>query len=209
MTDERYVYNTDIRERKSAANGARAKKCGSRSKRCHLPSDNMTVAQKRQLNGPTVAVNLNRPMTYEQLQELTPTLQFLYLDHLVSKRHARAVDLQQMLGISPATFYRLAKRLPGQLPLTGKRGAKSSEWVAFMDEFDQTPQEAAQALEESDPPFIPAEPAEAPAANVAPHTAVLAGSIKVRCTADAILGALLRILDEPDQEYTFTVSFEK
>lgn len=38
---------------------------------------------------------------------------------------------------------------------------------------------------------------------------VLAGSVTVRCTASHVLDALLRLIDDPEREYTFTVSFER
>lgn len=144
MTEERYVYTQDQRERKSAATGARAKKGGSRSKRCTLPSDHLTPAQKRKLNGQPEAINLNRPMTFTELKQISPTLQFLYLDHLVNVHKARRVDLVEMLGIAPMTMQRLIKALPGKLDFIGKRKHQAPEWIAFRE---RAAQEAAQAPE--------------------------------------------------------------
>lgn len=211
MTDERYVYNTDIRERKSAANGARAKKGGSRSKRCHLPSDNMTAAQKRQLNGPTVAVNLNRPMTFTELKQISPTLQFLYLDHLVKVHKARAQDIYGMLGISKPYFYVWINDLPGRITFKGKPRRPAAEWLAFLANA-QPAQEATQALDEGTPPCTPPEKQNAPTEPTAPtepHAVILGGSMKVRGTLLAMINAIMCLVDEPDQEYTFTVHFEK
>ena len=49
MTDERYVYTSDVRDRKRTASGSRAKKGGSRSRRCPLPSDTLTKAQRQKI----------------------------------------------------------------------------------------------------------------------------------------------------------------
>ena len=107
MTDERFVYNADLRDRKRAAQGARAKKGGSRSKSCTLPSDALSASQKRKLNGSVESISLNSPMSWARLRELTPTLQFLYLDHLVNEHKARRVDLCAMLGVATCTFWKL------------------------------------------------------------------------------------------------------
>ena len=210
MTNELYVYTQDQRERKRTASGARARKVGSRSKRCTLPSDHMTTAQKRQLNGKPETVNLNRPMTYQELKKLSPTMQFLYLDHLVTVHKARRVDLASMLGTSNVTMGNIAKRLPGKLEFSQKAPKhQAPEWHAFLEGAEKAAQEAAQAPEAETQAAAPDEPQEAPVAATEPTPAILAGSIKVRCTAIAMLGALLRILDDPNMEYEFEVSFTR
>lgn len=203
MTDERYVYNTDMRDRKRTASGARARKGGSRTKRCLLPSDTLTKAQREKLNGPVEQVSLNRPLNYAELKQLPPTLQFLYLDNLVSVHKARRTDIQKMLGVASATLFNLEKKLPGDLQFNGRPRAQAPEWIAFLA------QEAAQAPEAETQAPAPAEPENAtqPATEFTP--AILAGSITVRCTASGMLAALLRLLDDPAQTYTFTVNFTK
>lgn len=121
MTDERFVYNADLRDRKRTASSARAKKGGSRSKSCTLPSDALSASQKRKLNGSVESISLNSPMSWARLRELTPTLQFLYLDHLVNEHKARRVDLCAMLGVATCTFWKLQQKLPGKLVLKVKR----------------------------------------------------------------------------------------
>lgn len=208
MTNELYVYTQDQRERRSAASGARAKKSGSRSKRCTLPSDHMTIAQKRQLNGKPETVNLNRPMTYQELKKLSPTLQLLYLDHLVTVHHARRVDLQEMLGIVSGTLFKLQKALPGDLQFNGRPRKQAPEWIAFLEGA----QEAAQAPEAETQAPAPAELEDAPVAATEPapvEPEIIAGSFTVRSTRMGLIGTILRLIDDPEQEYTFTVSFTR
>lgn len=207
MTEERYVYTLEQRDRKRTATGARAKKGGSRSKRCPLPSDTLTKAQKAKLNGPVESVNLNRPMTYAQLKELTPTLQFLYLDHLVTVHMARRVDLLAMLGIATATLFNLEKKLPGKMEYKRRSKSPAPEWQAFL-----AAQEAAQAPEAETQAPAPGEPEDAPVAATEPAPAepeIIAGSFTVRSTRMGLIGTILRLLDDPDQEYTFTVNYTK
>lgn len=203
MTDERYVYNLDIKDRKRTASGARAKKGGSKSRRCPLPSDTLTKAQRQKLNGSVESIKLNMPMDYARLKELTPQLRFLYLDHLVSVYKARRVDLCSMLGISNGTFWKLQQALPGRLIFKGQPKKSAPEWEAFM---------AVGYQNATTPQILPTAPHEAATAqepsSVVSTPAVLSGSVTVRCTASHVLDALLRLIDDPSREYTFTVSFE-
>lgn len=52
-----------------------------------------------------------------------------------------------------------------------------------------------------------AETENAPQAATEPTPAILAGSITVRTTASGMLAALLRLIDDSAQTYTFTVNF--
>lgn len=277
MTDERFVYNQEIRERKSAANGARAKKGGSRSKKCTLPSDGLSAAQKRKLNGSVESIYMNRPMTWENLLELTPSLQFLYLNHLINSYSARRVDLLSMFGISTKTFWTLQQELPGKLVWKYAKKKPAPEWLAFLaneqgaevetyrycfvtfmtggaqysyrtddmtigagDEVlvpvgvsDSTRKAVVASVGDFPKDAVPyplestkfviskvsedrvkdnmVNPDDAPTIkpveNETPE--IISGSIKVRSTASGMLRALLRLLDDPDAEFTFTVSFEK
>lgn len=202
MTDERYVYNSDIQDRKRTASGARAKKGDSRSRRCPLPSDSLTKAQRQKLNGSVEHISLNRPMAWNRMRELTPSLQFLYLDHLVSTYNARCADLVSMLGIARCTFYRLQKDLPGKLIYKCKAKKPAPEWEAFMAAGYQN------ASTSPSPPEATQEPVtvQEPSLVVSPPV-VISGSVTVRCTASHVLDALKRLIDDPAQEYTFTVSF--
>ena len=208
MTDERYVYTQEQRDRKRTATGARAKKGGSRSKRCPLPSDALTKAQKAKLNGPVESVNLNRPMTYSQLKELSPTLQYLYLDHLISAHKARRADLLAMLGIVQSTWFNLMKKLPGKIEFSRNVPKKQApEWQAFLAQ-----QEAAQAPEAEAQAPAPSEPEDATVSATEPTPAepeIIAGSFTVRSTRMGLIGAILRLIDDPEREYTFTVNFTK
>lgn len=203
MTDERFVYNADLRDRKRAAQGARAKKGGSRSRRCPLPSDTLTKAQRQKLNGSVESIKLNMPMDYARFKELTPTLQWLYLDHLVSEHKARRVDLCSMLRIATCTFWHIQRALPANLVWKYNKKKPAPEWERFM---------AAGYQDAPAPPILPTAPQEAVTAqepsSVVSTPAVLSGSVTVRCTASHVLDALLRLIDDPNREYTFTISFE-
>ena len=72
----------DVKERNAMKSGAFHKVNGSKRRRCTLPSDNLTPAQKRKMNGPVVEWNIHRPMTYQDFKKMPTDLQQAHLDHI-------------------------------------------------------------------------------------------------------------------------------
>lgn len=132
MTNEKYTFVTDLREKKAAARGAAHRKCGSKSKRCTLPSDNLTPAQLKRRNSPVSTVKLNQPITYAEFKELSPSLKFLYVDHLIHEYKARRVDIVNMLGISQSLWTKIAPTIPGKLEFVGHKRTPAPEWLEFI-----------------------------------------------------------------------------
>ena len=57
-------FDYDALQKKRIASGAFHMKRGSRSKRCSLPSDNLTPAQLKRRNGPVSTYKLDQPMSW-------------------------------------------------------------------------------------------------------------------------------------------------
>ncbi len=75
-------FDYDVKEKKRIAAGARARKCGSKSKRCTLPSDYLTAKQKKGLNGKMKTYNLSAPVSYAEFRDMPKDLQKEYLTKL-------------------------------------------------------------------------------------------------------------------------------
>lgn len=133
MTDEKYIYLQDIREKKSAGRGVFGKRTGSKTRYVGLPHDHMTAAELKRRNGKVSTVKLNQPITYAELKELTPSLRFLYLDNCINRYKARRLDLVAMLGISNPGFGRMIAKLPGKLEFKGGLHKPAPEWLAFIN----------------------------------------------------------------------------
>ena len=133
MTDEKYLFISDIREKKANNRAVYSKRSGAKTRYVSLPSDHLTAAEKKRRNGPVSTVKLNQPITYPELKALTPTMQFLYLDHLTHEYKARQSDLAAMLGVTLACVNKYVKKLPGKLEFSTLRAKKPApEWLAFM-----------------------------------------------------------------------------
>ena len=78
-------FDFDIVEKKRMARGARCKKNGSKSKRCTLPSDNLTPAQRKALSGPVSSYGMNQTMEWPVFQSIPKDLQQSYIDTLQSR----------------------------------------------------------------------------------------------------------------------------
>ena len=124
MTD----FDYEVKERKSIARGAYHKKGGSKSKKCSLPSDRLTAAQKRKLNGPVTTYNLANPMTYAEFKCLPAEYQAEYLNGLNSRFHVGLAPISaDLFGLCKSSLWTYCKTT-GVMPLLsnsfGNKGAK-------------------------------------------------------------------------------------
>lgn len=107
MTDEKFVFNQDVRERSKMKTGAMHKKNGCKSKKCTLPSDYLSTKEKKKLNGPVSSISMNKPYyDWRSFTSLNPEVQAEYLNGLITNYGARAKDLAEMFGIGYSTFWK-------------------------------------------------------------------------------------------------------
>ena len=134
-------FDYDVRQKKIVARGAAHRKNGSKSKRCSLPSDNLTEAQKRKLNGPCATVKLDQPMDWVAFKSLPEGLRREYLERLMDDYRAGQKMLGAMFGVSTWSVSQEMKRLGVKaFPAHGcsenkGRGheIKMSKWEAFCN----------------------------------------------------------------------------
>lgn len=105
MTGEEYLLRRDIADKKATARSANKRVSGAKSKKCTLPSDYLTAAQKKRLNGEVKTVNLDRPIKWPEFKALAPETKTLYVNGLVNKYGISIGALAEMLGASRATVY--------------------------------------------------------------------------------------------------------
>jgi len=107
MTD----FDYDVMQKKRTAAAAFHRKGGSKSKKCSLPSDNLTEAQRRKLNGPVTSVKLDQPMKWDEFKDLPNSLKQEYLKSLMDTYQASQEMLAKMFGVSQGSICRLYKIL--------------------------------------------------------------------------------------------------
>ena len=111
MNDIEYTLRQTNKERKITAYSARHKKNGSKSKRCTLPSDNLTAAQKKGLNGKMFTYEMGKPHTWKELKMWPTDLRKQYFDNLITKMEPSGKDLGLILNVTPTYVSEILKGL--------------------------------------------------------------------------------------------------
>ena len=146
-------FDYDVLQKKRTAAGARHMKRGSRSKRCSLPSDNLTPAQLKRRNGPVSTYKLDEPMRWDDFKAMPVDLQKQYLTNLVETYGATNEMLGDMFYVHPTHVGAVKKALgvvshnPRHLS-KGKKTIRDQMWAAFCngvvgggDAVKETPRE--------------------------------------------------------------------
>lgn len=130
-------FEYDCLQKKRIAQSARKKVHP--KKGCSLPSDNLTPAQKKKLNGDVISVNLNRPISYKYFKVLSEDMQTMYYNHLVDEFGVFQSDIAKMFGIGNNTLSMyLKKRGLSVRKLTNKKAdynrhlENESKWQLFL-----------------------------------------------------------------------------
>ena len=146
-------FDYDVLQKKRTAAGARHMKRGSRSKRCSLPSDNLTPAQLKRRNGPVSTYKLDAPMMWDDFKAMPVDLQKQYLTNLVEAYGATNEMLGDMFYVHPTHVGAVKKALgvvshnPHRL-IGEKKAIRDQMWAAFCngvvgggDAVKETPRE--------------------------------------------------------------------
>ena len=214
-------FDFDVMTKKRIARGAAARKCGSKSRRCTLPSDYLTDAQKKARNGKMSTYNLSKPMTYEQFKLMPRDLQREYLLKLRNDMHASTRVIAQMFGCSDETVRVVIRNLG--INTGGKKlymnldqlmrwnnwlsGDAANTPVAVTEPETETETETISAAAEE------TEDASAPVNNDASTeemkcAALLGGKLNLRGTASEILSRLAIVFGaESDAQMFVSVKF--
>ena len=128
-------FEYDCLQKKRIANQARYRKCGSKSKKCNLPSDRLTNKQWKDKCGPVVSFNFNRPMSWDTFKKLPAMVQAEYITNLQKKFGVTAVDLGKMFGVQALTVRKHSDA--NSLGIEFPRGhamtaARRAEWAKFL-----------------------------------------------------------------------------
>lgn len=112
MTDEKFLYKQDIREKKITARSARNKRTHTgKGGSVRLPSDNLSRKELNAMNGEVKSYRLNEPMSWKEFNEMPDDIKATYIKALQTKFNAPATALGKMFGVSRSAVDLLMKRL--------------------------------------------------------------------------------------------------
>ena len=100
-------FDYDVRQKKDVARSAAHRVCGSKSRKCSLPSDGLSKAQIEAMHGEVQSYNLSRPMDWHTFRGMPEDLQKEYIRNLQEDFRVTDGMLGEMFGKSPATIQQL------------------------------------------------------------------------------------------------------
>ena len=149
-------FDYDVKEKKRIAQGAKYKKHA--KKGCTLPSDNMTPAQKRKLNGEVKTMAMNKPITWAELNSYPADVQREYINGLREKYQATDRMLGKMLGVTDSAVQIKRKDLGGEWTHIPSRlsykdtDARNELWAEFLGEDPEKILRFCEPEEKPEPP---------------------------------------------------------
>ena len=129
-------FDYDAMQKKRIARGAAHMK--RKRKGCSLPSDNLTAAQKRRLNGPVSIYKLDEPMSWESFKAMPEDLQKQYILNLQNTYQANDKMIGKLFGKSDVTVGEYRKKLGinpiGKSKMTrDEKTVCDAKWDAFCN----------------------------------------------------------------------------
>lgn len=141
MNDAEYVFRQEIHEKESAGRGAFHKKCGSKSKKCTLPSDRMTRKEREAMNSEVVSWSMSAFYDYATFKSMPPDIQIEYLQGITDKWHVGCSAISEILFKNQKTSldsYLRYRGLDGKIVWNGYSGAKARVYNAeFQKAVDE------------------------------------------------------------------------
>lgn len=112
MNDHAYTFVETVKDRKSLVPSSRHRVNGSKSKRCTLPSDNLTPAERKKLNGEVKTYAIHQPMSWECFKRMPVAHQQEHLDYIQSQFHLGLATIGSIVfSLSPTALSAYAKKL--------------------------------------------------------------------------------------------------
>lgn len=126
-------FDYDIVQKKRIARGATKKKNGSKSKRCSLPSDSLSAAERKKLNGELKVYDWSKPITWKEFKKYPYDIQEECLRYFRDKWGCSPGMFAKMTGVVTSTLFTHfdkhgLKGILNQLPTKEERSV-FSEWL--------------------------------------------------------------------------------
>ena len=159
-------FDYDALQKKRIAASAKHRVCGSKSRKCSLPHDNLTPAQMKAMSGDPATYALNMPMDYGTFKSMPADLQQRYLDSLHDRFGVGLCHIStDLFTLSNPALHMYAKRvgLKGfggvRRPLTDEEREVWLRWIqqdaekpaAVCEEIAEEIEEIEEIAEEQDP----------------------------------------------------------
>lgn len=139
MTDERYAFVEDVKNRKNVAKSSGKK--GKSRYGCSLPVDYMTTKEKRDANSRWISVTYDRPISFDKFLAYSDDDKKQYLQNVVDNHGGTTSRIATMLGCTEAGVKKFRQDLDIKSPLYTYNDNLNTLWNGFLvkDEFLRKP----------------------------------------------------------------------
>lgn len=122
MTDEKYSFIEDVREKKLTSRSVRNKRThNGKGGKAKLPSDYMTKKELAAMSGECKTYRMNSPMRWAEFKSMPDELKADYIKAIQEKYNAPAGAIADMFGVHKSSVIRELYRLGFE---GGKKGRK-------------------------------------------------------------------------------------
>lgn len=140
MTDERYSYVEDVKNRKNVARSGGKK--GKSRYGCSLPVDYMTTKEKRDANSRWISITYDRPISFDKFLAYSDDDKRKYLQIVIDNHGGTTGRIAEMFGCTEAGVKKFRQDLDIKSPVY-KFGTTNIDtlWETFLtrDEFLRKP----------------------------------------------------------------------
>lgn len=134
MSEAKAAFVEDLREKKVLARNSKYRKCGSKSKKCTTPSDYLTPAQKRKMNGAVSVYQIGKPITWSEFKSYPLEMQQKWLDAFVEKFECSTKGMAIVFNLHPTSINLHCKNKDLKINAKGvfneKKGDAIRAWIA-------------------------------------------------------------------------------
>lgn len=136
MTDEKYVFISDVRDKKRTARGSfNMRTHAGKGGAVKFPSDYLTKKELRAMNGETKTYNINAPMDWKEFKSMPDDIEAMYIKALRERYGVMNINIAEMLGVHPVTFAKEINRLgfSGQGKGNRRSNFDSEGWCKWLN----------------------------------------------------------------------------
>ena len=137
MTDERYSYVEDVKNRKNVARSGGKK--GKHRYGCMLPVDYMTTKEKRDANSRWISVTYDRPISFDKFLAYSDDDKKKYLQTLIDKYAGDTGKIAKMFGCTEAKIKVFRQNLGVIYNIERQRDETMWDIFLTFDEFLRKP----------------------------------------------------------------------
>lgn len=134
MTDEKFTFIEDVREKKRTATGAHHRRthCG-KGGAIRFPSDFKTKKELRAMNGEVKSYKLNDPMSWAEFKAMPDDIKRAYITALRKRYNVSDRKIADMMGTEQVNLSRAARLLGIKSSRKSKEAWDEDGWCAWVN----------------------------------------------------------------------------